>query len=674
MRRSRWLLVLAVVSLAEAAASCPAAEPKPLPPPGIKLDEADRQALAKGLAELNTEVAALRKQLAGKPALDLLPDVIIFENAVRYSLEGNQFYNAKDVVAAKDFLTQGRERARQLREGQPSWTTATGLVVRGYESKIDGSVQPYGLVVPAGYRAGVAPGHRIDIWLHGRSETLSEVNFIYGRQRAPGEFTPTGALVLHPYGRYCNASKFAGEIDVFEALDHVRRHYSIDDNRVVLRGFSMGGASTWHLATHYADRWVAAAPGAGFAETGEYLNIVKNDPVQPTWYQKRLWHLYDATEYALNLFNCPTVAYSGEDDAQKQAADIMARYLKAEGIEMTHIIGPKTGHKYHPEAKLEVARRVDEIAARGRNPVPGVVRFVTWTLRYNQMYWVTVDSLAEHWQQGRVEARIASPTAVEVATKNVTALTLAMPAGGCPLDETREPQVRIDGQSLTAPRPESDRSWTAHFRKTGNSWALVTGFETEKLAKRHGLQGPIDDAFFDSFLMVRPSGKPASAAIGVWAAAEMEHATSQWQKIFRGTARQKDDRAVTDDDIAKHNLVLWGDPSSNAVLAKIADKLPIRWTGDKITVGAQSFPAATHVPVMIYPNPLNPKRYVVLNSSFTFREADHVTNARQIPRLPDWAVVDTRIPHSQRGAAEVVAADFFDEAWQLSPPRSASQP
>jgi hypothetical protein len=42
-------------------------------------------------------------------------------------------------------------------------------------------------------------------------------------------------------GRYCNASKLAGEVDLFEALDAVKRQYQIDENRIVIRGFSMGG-------------------------------------------------------------------------------------------------------------------------------------------------------------------------------------------------------------------------------------------------------------------------------------------------------------------------------------------------------------------------------------------------------------------------------------------------
>ena len=71
------------------------------------------------------------------------------------------------------------------------------------------------------------------------------------------------------------------------------------------------------------------------------------------------------------------------------------------------------------------------------------------------------------------------------------------------------------------------------------------------------------------------------------------------------------------------------------------------------------------MPVLIYPNPLNPRRYVVLNSGFTFREYDYLNNARQVPKLPDWAVVNTSVKPTSRVPGEIVAAGFFDERWRL---------
>src|SRR5207244_5426303 len=166
--------------------------------------------------------------------------------------------------------------------------------------------------------------------------------------------------------------------------------------------FSMGGAACWAFGTHHAGRWAAAAPGAGFSETADFLKVFQNETVEPTWYEKKLWHFYDATDYALNLFNCPTVAYSGEIDKQKQAADMMEKALQAEGMELTHLIGPKTAHAYHPEAAKEIIKRIDAIAQRERNPVPSEIRFTTWTLHYNECLWLTLDGLEKHWDRARV--------------------------------------------------------------------------------------------------------------------------------------------------------------------------------------------------------------------------------------------------------------------------------
>jgi hypothetical protein len=136
--------------------------------------------------------------------------------------------------------------------------------------------------------------------------------------------------------------------------------------------------------------------------------VFQNEPVQPTWYEKKLWHMYDCTDYAVNLFNLPTVAYSGEIDRQKQAADMMAKAMDVEGLQLTHIIGPKTGHSYHPEARAEVNRRIDAIMARGRDRLPRRVKFQTWTLRYNESHWVhrrLAAALGTWPRRGRIDGR-----------------------------------------------------------------------------------------------------------------------------------------------------------------------------------------------------------------------------------------------------------------------------
>jgi hypothetical protein len=629
---------------------------KIIPPPGVTVSAADQKALHTGLSRLQTKLDALK----GNPRL---PDVQVFAKAVSYALDGNEFFSPDDVFKAKELLRIANARADQLARGDAPWTRATGLVVRGYVSRIDGSVQPYGLVVPPSWTPEAPHNWRVDVWFHGRSETLSEVNFLWDRMRNPGEFQPRDTIVLHVYGRYCNASKFAGEVDMFEALDDVKKNFRVDENRIFDRGFSMGGASAWHIGAHYGTYFAAVAPGAGFAETMEYSGQAQRG-VKLTWFEDKLMRLTNATDYAGNFFNIPVVAYNGDEDKQRQAADIMARNMALEGLTLSRVTGLHIGHAYTPAAKAQLDRMMDAIAVKGRDEWPREVRFTTWTLKYNRMRWVVVDGLEKHWDRARVNALIANDHTVQVTTTNVSAVSFEMGVGAGLLNRAAKISIAIDGQTVPGPPPMSDGSWTAHLRKTAGKWALAED-DSNVLRKRHNLQGPIDDAFMDSFLMVTPTGTPMNSMVGAWAKSEEQHAIHLWRTQMRGDAPVKDDTAVTDADIASSNLVLWGDPQSNKVLARIIDKLPIHWSADSVTLGTRKFPSATNALVMIYPNPLNPKKYVVINSGFTFREYAMSTNSFQVAYLPDYAVVDLTTPPGPRWPGKIAAAGFFGEKWQL---------
>jgi Prolyl oligopeptidase family len=635
-----FLLTLALSLMAQPAV-------KRIPADGIPIPPADR-------AELETALAHLQSSVANLKPTPLLPDVLIYSEAVRFSLQYNEFFKPTEIAAAKALLQQGEERAAQLAAGQSPWTTATGLIVRGYRSKIDQSIQPYALVVPPSYSPTAPHRWRLDSWFHGRDEALTQVNFLTARQKSPGEFTPRDTIVLHLYGRYCNASKFAGEVDLFEALDAVKRNYPIDENRILDRGFSMGGASVWHFAVHYPSLWAAASPGAGFAESAQYLKINLTGDTAPPWWEQKLWHYYDAVDYAANLFNLPVIEYHGEIDPQKQAGDMMERAMAAEGIKLPRLEGPQTAHKFHPETKAELAAQIDAIAERGREIRPHKVRFTTFTLHYNQSNWVTIDTLAKHWERARVDAEQVNATEYTATTSNVTALTLDI------FPSARHPIVTVDGQKL-----ETNSNGPVHFRKSGAKWAIVPSAGAPGLHKVHDLQGPIDDAFLDSFVFVSPTGKPLAPKVAEWAASEEKRAIAEWHRQFRGDAQVRDDKDITGADIANSNLILWGDPGSNRILASIADRLPVKWTAVGVVLAGKTYPAATHAPILIFPNPLNPKKYIVLNSGFTFREADYLSNARQTPKLPDYAIVDITVPPDARFPGKIVQAGFFNEDWQM---------
>ena len=330
----------------------------------------------------------------------------------------------------------------------------------------------------------------------------------------------------------------------------------------------------------------------------------------------------------MNAFNLPVVAYSGANDGQKQAADAMAAAMAAEGLTLEHVIGPNTGHSYEAGARQQIQDRLDQFASRGRNPVPKEVRFTTWTLRYSRMFWIALEGVEQHWQRARVRAAIEGeefgPT-----TAGVTAMRVVFDKGLAPFAAGARPRLQIDGTTLDLPAVTRDRSLEAGLVKVNGSWKV--GSLPAGLRKMPGLQGPIDDAFMDSFVFVRPERQTAVGCAGAWAQQQADYAISEWTHFFRGEPRVKKDADVTDADIAASNLVLFGDPSSNAVYKRIAARLPIQWRADGVQVGQEKF-SADHAPVFVFPNPLNPRRYVVINSGFTFH--DQANNAMQTPKLP----------------------------------------
>lgn len=655
-----------------------------IPPPGIDLPLDVGKALLDGAAALKDKIAAIR---AGKDekAKGLIPDVEVFWRAVDGALRFNEFGDPKEFDVARKLLAEGNARADALAKGEAPWTKQTGLVVRGFRSKLDDTVQPYGLLIPDDYRFDGEVPVRCDVWLHGRFEKQCELQFIQMRMTQKGEISPPKTIVLHPYGRFSNAFKLAGEVDVLEALEHAKSQYRIDEDSVAIRGFSMGGAGVWQMTVHYPDKFFASTPGAGFSETPEFLKVFQQEELKPPSWEQTLWNLHDAPGWVGNLRMIPTIAYSGEIDKQKQAADVMAAACEQEGITLTHIIGPQTAHKLHPDSKADIERRLAEIA-KHPHTVPAKVDFTTYSLRYNSCDWVTIHGMKEHWKPARVQASIVKDV-LQVLADNVSDFEIKIPAGSRGLLEAiksvelgpigwveKRPNDKAGLQGLDGGytlRPTTDGSFQlrAHWREPHGRYASAFWWkgpaESTGLTKRHGLQGPIDDAFMESFVFVKPSGKPMNEAVGKWAEGEFNHAVTHWRQQMRGDARVKSDSEITDLDLAAHNLVLWGDPQSNSLMAKVLPKLPITWGADGLTVNGQKYEAGSRVPVLIYPNPLSPNRYVVLNSSFTYREYDYLNNARQTPKLPDWAVIDITTPVNSRYPGKVEAAGFFDEAWQF---------
>jgi predicted esterase len=651
-----------------------------LPPkPTAALSAEQEAGIEARLKKLTVEFAALKKH-------ERAADAEIFLKAVRYALEFDEWYDKKPedgLKKANTLLDEAAKRIDGLKKNQTPWLDGSGQKVLGFYSKLDDSAQPYGVEIPEGldFKAKKTP---MWIWLHGRGDTATDLHFVYSRlvAKKPGQFQPAGTIVIHPFGRYCNGWKSAGEVDVFESRDDAMKRFNIDSNRIAIAGFSMGGAGAWHLGAHFPDQWACVHTGAGFADVKRYQKLTADK--YPVWYEQQLWGFYDVPDYARNFLNVPLISYSGENDAQRDSAEYMMEVLAKEGLKPPHLIGPGMGHKYHPETIQEVQAWIEKAVEKGRDLFPNEVHIQTKTALYGRVKWVNLHGLEESWKDARIDAKVLDGQSIEIQTSNVSRIVLYPPpqarkGGG-------KVKVLIDGAALSltvGPElphfenflnagPRVPNSFCRLIKENGQwrDYGNATPFQHEgpEGGKPNSHPGLIDTAFMKRFLVVLPDGKSSSAAVDAWVKTESAHFLARWRSLMRGDVRVVKASEVKDlfTEGQTQGLILWGTPESNSCIQAVLDSLPLNWDTKKVGIKSKgSFDAAIHVPVLTYPALKSAGFELVINSGLTFREAHDRTNSLQNPKLPDWAILDITQPRNGERAGKVVAADFFDDRWNV---------
>ncbi len=602
---------------------------------------------------------------------DLIADVDVYAKAGKWVLEfPEDIFVAEDVKHTLAILDTGVERAEQLQQGHSPWMEKKGKRIHGYYSALDGSVQPYAVTIPESYD-GAAPT-RLYVWMHGRSNKNPEYQFLYTQPtQGPGRppVADAGQITLDLYGRWNgSAYHYAGEADVFEALAAVEKRYKIDTKRVILRGFSMGGAGAWNIALHNPDVWVAAEIGAG---TWSNRAATPNLPA----YQLATLRIWENMEqWALNVFNLPLAAHDGDHDTQvpslpppppgtpnrgqlesslRTKAQLVREGFELEGdpdnqrvkgTPAIFLISKDTGHGTSPLVRERLDAFLKKWGDRGQTS-PDHIRFLTYTTRYNRDYWVSIDGLDQHYERAEIDAqRSEAGKRYEIRTKNVNRLTLR---------ETNQAiDINIDGSDVRVKGAPS-----IALEKSAKGWGAA---KTTLLRKTHALQGPIDDAFLDPFILVRPTGKPWNESVNQQALRTLTRFDHLYAKWFRAHPRIIDDKDLTEAGMTRYHVVLFGDPGSNRWIAKLNGRLPIRWTKEAVTMGGKKYPSTENYPALIYPNPLHPAKYVVLNTALTFDERGY-RGDYGMPMLGDFAVLKT----NSADVPNVVTAGLFDESWRL---------
>jgi predicted esterase len=161
----------------------------------------------------------------------------------------------------------------ELEAGRDGFAAKRGDMRKAYRSAVDGTLQPYRLLIPESYKRSKPAA--LVVALHGMGGDENSMFDFYGGQ-LKREAERLGFVVVCPKGRD-TASMYRGsaEQDVMDVIAEARRDYAIDPDRIYLMGHSMGGYGTWSVAMAHPDVFAALGPISGGGDTSGMVKIAR---------------------------------------------------------------------------------------------------------------------------------------------------------------------------------------------------------------------------------------------------------------------------------------------------------------------------------------------------------------------------------------------------------------
>jgi poly(3-hydroxybutyrate) depolymerase len=544
-----------------------------------------------------------------------------------------------DVEYILRVLAEAESWIEALAAGRDPFQERKGLFEKAFYSRVDGSLQPYTVFVPKDYDGKSA--WPLLLLLHGSGGDQWEIT--QAAANLDGRSVFRGALeekeqeprflLCAPLARGPSGYEQIAEVDVLQTLEEVQRDYRVDPDRVYALGWSMGGAGSFLMATRFPDRFAAVMPIAGSMDT----ELIANARYVPCWN----FHELGDREVSPGFTNVAESAYHS-----------LGLPYHAGIRDAAFVWSPWSDHwvGYRMSGSLNEIEGI--LGTYRRNRFPKEVTLISTELRHNRAYWVRVDSFERYSEPARLQARLDGNT-IEISSTNVRAFTLFLSPNL--LDMSSNVRVKQNGQLVYAGKPEAE--------------VRVGSPVTPGLHKEQGLSGPLSDIFYEPFLVVYGTQGDDKQEID----AARKEAEAIRTKGLRGVRFYavpiKSDHEVTAADIEKFHLLLVGTAKSNLLLSRLENRLPVRVESGAVVAGDRRFAGEDVGYRLIYPNPLNPLKYVVVCAAVTYKGLAGLSsipmpnfgwNARVTE--PDVVVTD---PRANGLYPRYLAAWVFDNQWQL---------
>jgi pimeloyl-ACP methyl ester carboxylesterase len=515
--------------------------------------------------------------------------------------------------------------------------------VRSCRSRIDGQLLFYVYRLPRNYDP--KKRYPMEVALHSGAGLIWRADWIDGKPgNDPAKAEATERIWISPCGRGNNSYAGMGEVAVMDAIRDAQKYFAVDANRVTIGGASMGGTGGFRLGTLHPDVFAAIHSLTG----GPHYGVPKGNG------------RFDAMLLVDNLCNTSMCIWDapkeGHYATNHQFADWLRERAKQHPGTYPHLelTDPNGGHGVI-DRKL-IAEGRDWLRGQQRNPYPKRVVYKTWCLRYDGAYWAKLDTMEDANAPARIEAELLDGGKLRVVVENADRFSLDLVKEL--VGDARELAVTVNGGAAVQ-APTGQR---VHFARSGDRWGVSPERYPAGLVKKHGLSGPVQDVFMEQpVLMVY--GTAAKQTVpeqqGMIDAAVMHlFGPGDGGSTLHTPFERKADHAVSAADLAERNLVLFGTPRQNLLLRKLADRLPVKFLEDGVEFDAKTYRGADVGLVVVYPNPLNPERYVLLLP-------EQYVGGPPLA-LPDFLVVK-QVKNGAKVGQQVLTQGTFDARWRPRP-------
>jgi pimeloyl-ACP methyl ester carboxylesterase len=490
------------------------------------------------------------------------------------------------------------------------------------------------------------------IFLHGAIQNIPEYYKIWEadkRHEDPADLE--NVIYIEPHGRGNTSYRGIGDRDVLKCIELAKQKLNIDDDRVYLMGMSMGGFGTWNVATRHPGLFAAIATIYGGDDY--HVNFSKEQLAAMSDRQLYLDDKFSTTSQMESLLNIPILVTHGDQD---QTVDVnlsryIVRMLQRWDYNVRYHEVPGKGH----ESLGLYDQIVSWLLQYKRDDSPKNVRIRAADLRTASAYWVKVNHRIIPDQFIIVDAEVLAGNNVRIDSKNAEEIELSLP--GKLVDYNKPVKIVWNGEII-------EQENTAQGKIILKNKEVVYG----SLNKNPQIAGPIADYQNTPFMIVAGTiSKDSTMKKLILQKAEM--IVNNWKYGQKYEPRFKKDVEVTDSDMINYTLFLLGGAGDNSVTAKIFGKIPFQIDSNGITIDGKLFKAKNAVLQAIYPNPLNPERYVAVAAAnsgtgfYFFNPYNSELNDY------DFFISDGKIPNYSAGAKDekiLIASGFFDNNWKMN--------